>query len=300
MYFDIHAHMYKYPFAYTCERENGKNKYGLVFPTGEELTRVHDQMGIDRAVIVPLVNAEVYVPQSLGEVIDFCNESNGRFLPFCNLDPRVLENTSDCDLGHLMEFYKEQGCLGMGEVLPNMAFNDPKLQNLFKHCEQTGWPLLFDCSGQKDKGYGLWDDPGLPMLDASLSKFEDLIFIGHGPGFWSELGELDPSVERWRYVTGPIEKEGAVVRLMRDHKNMWVDLSANSGYVAISRDLDFSRAFMNEFWDRIMYGTDVCYPTPPKYDMMGIIETFHNDGSLSDEKYEAITHKNAERLLGLK
>jgi predicted TIM-barrel fold metal-dependent hydrolase len=291
--------MYKYPFAYTCDNENGKYKYNLVFPTGEELIKVHDQMGVEKGAILPIVNAEVYVPQSLGEIIDFCKESNGRYVPFCNLDPRVLENKSDTNLAHLIEFYKEQGCVGMGEVLPNMPFNDPKLHNLFKYCEQANWPLIFDCSGQRNIGYGLWDDPCLPMLDEALSKFEKLVFVGHGPGFWAEFGYLDPSVPRNQYLSGPIEKEGAVIRLMRDHKNMWIDLSANSGYSAIARDLDFSRAFMKEFSDRIMYGTDFCYPTPPKYDMMGIIELFHNEGTLTDEQYEGITHKNAERLLGL-
>lgn len=286
MYFDIHAHMYKYPFAY------GGDKNNLVFPTAEELCHVLDEMGVEKAAILPLVNAEVYVPQSVGEVIEVCNNSNGRFVPFCNLDPRVVHNASDCDMGYLFEFYKEQGCVGLGEVLPNMPFNDPKLQNLFRNCQNAGWPLLFDCSGQRNRGYGLWDDPGMPMLDASLSKFPDLVFIGHGPGFWKEIAPVG-------YEGGPIDKDGAVARLMRDHQNMWVDLSANSGFGAMTNDLEYTKYFMNEFWERIMYGTDVCYPRVPNYDMKGLIERFHNEGVLNDEKYEAITHKNAERLLKL-
>lgn len=286
MYFDIHAHAYKYPFPYIT-------KENLVFPTPTELINVLDQMGIEKAVVLPLVNAEVYVPQSVGEVIEVCNDSAGRLLPFCNLDPRVLHNTSDCEMGYLFEFYKEKGCLGLGEVLPNMAFNDPKLQNLFRNCEQAKWPLLFDCSGDRNYEYGLWDDPGLPMLDASLSKFPNLIFIGHGPGFWKEIAPSDCSV-------GPINKDGAVARLMKDHPNMWVDLSANSGFTAMTRDIEYTKYFFNEFWDRILFGTDICYPRIPHYDMISLIEGFHNDGIISDEKYEAITHKNAERLLDLK
>ena len=287
MYFDIHAHMYKYPFAY------GGDKNNLVFPTAEELCRVLDEMGVEKAAILPLVNAEVYVPQSVGEVIEVCNNSNGRFVPFCNLDPRVVHNASDCDMGYLFEFYKEQGCVGLGEVLPNMPFNDPKLQNLFRNCQNAEWPLLFDCSGQRNRGYGLWDDPGMPMLDASLSKFPDLVFIGHGPGFWKEIAPVG-------YEGGPIDKDGAVARLMRDHQNMWVDLSAYSGFGAMTKDLEYTKYFMNEFWERIMYGTDVCYPRVPDHDMKGLIERFHNEGVLNDQKYEAITHKNAERLLKLK
>jgi len=297
MWIDIHAHMYKYPYPISYDREN--DRFRLVFPTGEELVSMHDQLGIDRAVIVPLVSAEVYVPQSVGEVIEFANQSNGRFIPFCSLDPRVLDNRSDADLGFLIDFYKRQGCKGMGEVLPNMEFRDPKMQNLFHHCQQAGFPLLFDCSAYLGESYGLYDDPGLPQLEKSLEKFPNLTFIGHGPGFWSELGALRPGEDRRQYLHSPIEKEGAVVRLMREHKNLWVDLSAGSGYCAMTRDIDFTRRFMNEFWDRILFGTDICFNVIPERLVIGLLNDFHADGILSDEKFEAITHKNAERLLDI-
>lgn len=297
MLIDIHAHMYKYPYPISYDKES--DRFRLVFPNGEELIRMHDQLGIDRAVIVPLVSAEVYVPQSVGEVIEFANQSGGRFIPFCSLDPRVLDNRSDSDMGFLIDFYKRQGCKGMGEVLPNMEFRDPRMQNLFHHCEQAQFPLLFDCSAYLGESYGLYDDPGLPQLEASLEKFPDLTFIGHGPAFWSELGELRPGEDRRMYLSSPIEKEGAVVRLMREHKNLWVDLSAGSGYTAMTRDIGFTRRFMNEFWDRILFGTDICFAEIPEKLVIGLLNDFHADGTLSDEKYEAITHKNAERLLNI-
>lgn len=297
MLIDIHAHMYKYPYPLSYDKE--KDEFKLIFPNGEELIRLHDSLGIDRAVIVPLVNAEVYVPQSVGEVIEFANSSNGRFIPFCNLDPRVVWNSSDSDLGFLIDFYKRQGCHGMGEVLPNMEFLDPKMQNLFHHCENASFPLLFDLSGMKNKAYGIYDDEGLPQLEKCLERFPNLVFIGHGPAFWSELGTLREGESRFSYLTTPIEREGAVVRLMREHKNLWVDLSAGSGYYAMTRDIDFAGRFMNEFWDRIMFGTDICFAEVPEQLLINLLSDFHRSGVLSDEKYEAITHKNAERLLGI-
>ena len=297
MFLDIHAHMYKYPYPISYDKD--KDKFRMVFPNGEELIKLHDELGIDRAVIVPLVSPEVYVPQSVGEVIEFANNSGGRFIPFCSLDPRVLDNTNDSDLGFLIDFYKRQGCKGMGEVLPNMEFRDPKMQNLFHHCEQAGFPLLFDCSGILGRDYGLYDDPGLPQLRASLEKFPNLCFIGHGPAFWSELGTLPEGADRCTYQETPIEKEGAVVKLMRDYPNLWVDLSARSGYSAMTRDIAFTRVFMNEFSDRIMFGTDICFAEKPKTILIDLLNEFHADGTLNDEKFEAITHRNAERLLNL-
>jgi predicted TIM-barrel fold metal-dependent hydrolase len=289
--------MYKYPYPYSYDKDT--DKFTLLFPNGEELIRMHDELGIERAVIQPLVNAEVYVPQSMGEIIEFCDESNGRFIPFCNLDPRVLRNSSESDIGFIIEFYKRQGCRGMGEVLPNMEFLDPKLQNLFHHCENASFPVLFDLSAMKNEAYGIYDDPGLPQLRACLEKFPKLTFIGHGPAFWSELGTLREGEDRRVYIKTPIEAEGAVVKLMRDYPNLWVDLSAGSGYYAMTRDVEFTKLFMNEFWDRIMFGTDICFAKIPKYILIDLLKGFKADGVLSEEKFEAITHKNAERLIGL-
>ncbi len=297
MLFDIHAHMAKYPQPLSYDKAT--DTFEMLFPSGEELIKLHDQLGIDRAVILPLVNAEVYIPQSVGEVIEFCRESNGRFLPFCNLDPRVLSNTNDADLGFMMDFYKREGCIGMGEVLPNMAFEDPKMQNLFYHCERTGWPLLFDSNAKIGYGYGLYDEVGMPQLKRSLEKFPDLVFIGHGPGFWAEIEKLDPNQPCPRFLKTPFKEEGMIAKLMRDYPNLWVDLSAGSGYYAMTRNLDYAKQFMNEFSDRILFGTDICFARGSERLLIDTLADFRRDGILSEEKYEAITHKNAERLLGL-
>jgi predicted TIM-barrel fold metal-dependent hydrolase len=297
MFFDIHAHMYKYPYPLSYDEKKG---YQLVFPNGEELIKMHDNLGIERAVILPLVSAESYVPQSVGEVIDFCNASNGRFIPFCNIDPRVLDNKKDTDLGFLIEFYKKQGCKGMGEVLPNMEFSDPKLQNLFYHCEKAELPLLFDCSGYKGEDYGIYDDVGLPQLRKSLEKFPNLTFIGHGPAFWAELEKIEENEVRQNWLSTPLKGEGVVPKYMREYKNLWVDLSAGSGYCAMTRDIEYAKQFLNEFWDRITFGTDICFAEEkPKRVLIDLLNTFHETGVLNDEKFEAITHKNTERLLKL-
>ena len=297
MLIDIHAHMKKYPDPISYDEKNDTCE--LILPTGEELIKLHDKLGIDRAVILPIVSSEVYVPQSVGEVIEFCNGSNGRFIPFCNLDPRVISNTSDADLGFLMDFYKRQGCKCMGEVLPNMEFLDPKMQNLFYHCEKTGWPLIFDLSGKKGYHYGLYDDAGLPQLEKCLEKFPDLIFVGHGPSFWAEIEKIDKVENRKSYLKTPIKEEGAIARLMRTYPNLWLDLSAGSGYYAMTRDIEYSKAFLNEFADRTMFGSDICFAKGSKTLLIDFLKGLHKDGALSDEKYEAITHKNAERLLGI-
>lgn len=297
MFFDIHAHLYKYP--YPIEFYPEKNEYKLAFPNEKELIETHDKLGIDGAVILPLVSSEVYLPQSVGEIIEICDNSGGRFIPFCNVDPRVLTNSSDAPIGMLLEYFKEQGCKGLGEVLPKMEFRDPKMQNLFRHCERVGFPLLFDLSGGKEGSYGIYDDAGLPQLEKCLNSFPDLVFIGHGPAFWAELGSLRNKEDRFGYPNYPIDAPGSVPRLLRKYPNLWVDLSAGSGSIAMYRDKEYSVSFLNEFSDRIMFGTDICFANDPGYGMTDYLISLKETGKLPEEKFEAIAYKNAKRLLHL-
>ena len=87
-------------------------------------------------------------------------------------------------------------------------------------------------------------------------------------------------------------------KLLREYKNLWVDLSAGSGYCAMTRDIVYTKKFLNEFWDRILFGTDICYASGGPT-LIKLLKDLLASGDLSEEKFEAIAHKNAERLLGL-
>ena len=290
MFFDIHAHVYKYQYPAA--------EGVTLFISPDELVETHDKLGIDRAVLLPLVSPEVYVPQSVGEVIDIANESNGRFIPFCNVDPRALTNTTDAPLGLLLEHYKKLGCKGLGEVLPNMSWENPYMQNLLKHTQAIGFPLLFDMNASTDTGYGIYDDPGMPMLEKCLAKFPDLIFIGHGPAFWAEISELRDPADRHTYPKYPVFKEGRVAKLMRLYPNLWLDLSAGSGGNALMRDKDYAVSLLNEFCDRTMFGTDICH-YGQEFTTGDFLIGLKNDNLISEETFKKIAFKNAYRLLDL-
>lgn len=298
MYLDIHSHLYKYPYPRPCSQSMDPKGYFTMFLNEEQLIRRHDEMNIDRAVLLPLVSSEVYIPQSVGEIIEIANASNGRFIPFCNLDPRVLSNTNDAPLGFLLEHFKKLGCKGLGEVLMPMSFNDPKMQNLIKCSQDVGFPLLFDLSALRGHHYGIYDDAGLPQLEACLEKYPNLIFIGHGFAFWAEMGILEKDDDRLGYPSYPIYAEGRVPKLMRTYPNLWVDLSARSGYNALDRDPDYAVKFLNEFSDRIMFGTDICYVAEENH-LPELLEGHLKSGHISEEVFHKIAHINAERLLKL-
>lgn len=290
MFFDIHAHVYKYTYPVPGGIE--------LFLTPEERLAKENELGIHRSVLLPIVSSEEYMPQSVGEVIELAENSEGRWIPFCNIDPRVYSNTSDAPIGMLLEYYKNKGCRGIGEVMPNLPLNDPRFQNLLKCVEQIGMPLLFDITGRLNYGYGIYDDPGLPQLEYCLDKYPNLLFIGHGPAFWAEIGTLRNPADRHGYPSYGIDEEGRVPYLLRTYPNLWFDLSAGSGYNALKRDSDYAVTFLHEFSDRAMYGTDLCHREQECL-IGNLLIDMRDSGKLSRAEFDAIAFGNAARLLGV-
>ena len=291
-FFDIHAHVYKYPYPY--KSMNGR----YIFPTPDELSSAHKKLGITGGALLVLSNAEEYVPQSVGEVVDIAKDLGEGYLPFCNLDPRAMTNTSDSELEFLLEHFKELGCRGVGEVLPRMDFDEPKMMNLYRASEKVGMPLLFDMSSSPKRSYGLYDEFGLVKLRRALNAYPNLIFIGHGPSFWAEFGTLRKPEDRFGYPKYPIDGEGMIPKLMREHANLYVDLSAGSGLNAIRRDVEYTKKFFEEFSDRILFGTDMCFADdhPGQGDFLN---DMLDSGRITEQVYDNIARENAKRLLNL-
>jgi len=292
MFIDIHVHTRSIPGA----PRRGHQSYA----TPEQLIERYDAIGVETAVLLPGVSPECsYVPQSNEEVLEVCKrEEPGRFVPFCNVDPRAMTNSPDAPLNEILSFYKERGCKGVGELTANLAFDDPMVENLFKHCEAVGLPVTFHIGPDIGGCYGLYDEPGLPRLEKMLAKFGGLTFLGHSQPFWAEMTPLEDEGSRRGYPKGPVCEEGAVQRLMRQYPNLHGDLSAGSGHNALSRDPDYAARFLDEFQDRLYFGTDICAPdtgTP----LVGFLTQMHEQGRISEAVFVKVSHDNAARLLGL-
>ncbi|MFA6714080.1 MAG: amidohydrolase family protein [Victivallaceae bacterium] len=290
MFIDIHVHFRSIPgFS-----RHGKQAYA----TPEQLIERYDKLGIEKAVVLPGVSPECsYVPQSNEEVIKVARET-GRFIPFCNIDPRALSNSHLAPLGDILKYYRDQGCKGVGEVTANLPFLDPMVQNLFKHVEETGLALTFHIAARFERIYGLYDDPGLPQLEESLKRFPKLKFFGHSQTFWAEMAPLKNEVDRFGYPNYPIEEEGVIPKLMRKYPNLYGDLSAGSGCNALKRDRAYAIKFMNEFQDRLMFGTDICAPDTPT-PLVDFMLDLRDSGDISETVFNKIARENAVRLLEL-
>jgi predicted TIM-barrel fold metal-dependent hydrolase len=258
----------------------------------------YDGIGIEKGVLLPLIGPEVYLPQSNEDILDMCENSGGRLIPFCNIDPRGMTNSPDAPFGKWLRHYRDRGCRGIGEVMPNLPFGDPRCQNLFRHVEDVGFPLIFDISDRIGGDYGFYDDPGLPQLERTLRSYPGLRVLGHGPAFWAEIGPLRTPADRSGYPSYVFEQEGVVPNLLRQYPNLYGDLSAGSGFNALVRNPKYAVQFLNEFQDRLMFGTDIC-SAHASLPLAGFLLNLLGQGKLSQEAFSKIAKDNAVQILEL-
>ncbi len=297
LFIDIHCHAYrKLPPMYS-------------FSTPEQVLEVYDRLEIEKGAILPIVSPEIYLPQANEDILEMVEQYPDRFFAFCNIDPRAIANSPHSPLDELLQYYKDKGCRGLGEVMPNLPMMDPMVQNLFACAEKVGLPVTYDGSDQLTGDFGLYDDPGLPQLEHTLQRYPNLIIFGHGPVFWTEIARMETPGERGyifrreggqvgRLPKGPIKEEGVVPKLMRLYPNLYGDLSDFTPYNALSRDPDYGPQFVTEFQDRLLFGTDLCFPTMP-IPMPELLINWRDTGKITEEVFNKVARENAIRVFNL-
>lgn len=291
---DIHVH--SAPLRDPSLRCDGFGEY----PTADELRKIYDAMGIEKGVQMTLSSPEAVAnPITNEDSWQLAKEHPQTYFWFCNIDPRQGRNLPSFDLTAFLEHYKKLGAKGVGEVTANLYFDDPYMYNLFSACEKCAMPLTFHI-GVKNQGYGVVDDFGLPRLEKALQDFPDLIFLGHSQRFWSFIS-ADVTEENWSgYPKGPVVPNGRVVELMRKYPNLYGDMSAGSGGNAFLRDPEHAYRMIEQFQDRLLFGTDtVNYQKPGNEALSAFLDDAMEAGKISYEAYYKVCRGNALKLFGI-
>ena len=295
MIIDVHAHVYADP-------KIKPHPGSTTFMSAKDQIAVMNRLGVDKAVILPLNNAECPAePQSIGEVLSICEQYPGRFIPFCNIDPRLPRHPDKImveEFEHQLSQYRALGCKGIGEVTARIRWDDHPMLCMLEAAEKLGLVITFHTITEDVNSYGVIDDIGLPGLKKVLKKFPKLVFFGHSPGFWSEISGGVTIETKNAYPETRVAPGGVLPRLMRECPGLHGDLSAGSGLNALMRDPEHAYGFMEEFQDRLLLGLDFC---SVNNDMQHIhwLTQVRDEGHLSSTVYEKILWKNANRLLGL-
>lgn len=270
---DFHAHMGR------LFREDYPDKHYL---TAAQLVDRMNRDGVDKAVVLPLESPEGGWGWLLTEdAIAARDEFPDRLIAFMCIDPRYpkVERLFDT-------FVERYGCKGFGEHVPGLPFDDPLCKTIYAKCDEHRLPLVIEISGICP------DDPGLPRLEACMKEFPNCIFVGHGPGFWANISGDAECMSG--YPTSPVTPGGAVDRLMAEYENLYADISAGSGWNALTRDPDFTPGFLERNWRRLLYGSDIVYASHhiPQVRWMHEVD-------IPEDMREAIAAGNARRLLKL-
>ena len=88
-----------------------------------------------------------------------------------------------------------------------------------------------------------------------LDKFPRVKFLGHAQTWWAHI-DGNYTDQTTLYPKGPVADGGLTDRYLSDYPNMYGDLSAGSGLNALTRDEDFTRAFLLRHRNKLLFGSD--------------------------------------------
>lgn len=276
---------------------------GNIYPVYEELRGMYDRLGIEKGVNMPsgmcgCECASHIIPND--EAYELASLHPDTYYWFCGVDPRWGRNSPETDLSHYINHYKALGAKGLGELTANLYFDDPLVLNLLYHCEKCDMPVTFHLGNAGYGDYGVIDNLGLPRLEKVLGMFPNLIFIGHSQKFWAEISGDCTDESRSGYPKGKVAPGGRIIELMRHYPNLNADLSAFSGYNALTRDPEFGFKFLEEFQDRLYFGTDFTDAGQIELEMANLshwLDDGAEHGNISKIAYEKVSRGNALRLL---
>jgi len=295
---DIHVHATAFP-EYTPRTETGEMDQRVV--STDRLLEMYDRLGIGQGVLLTMTSPEGVFSPTTSEMCKYMADQHpDRLYWFCGVDPRAVADMAESNLIKVIEHYKALGAKGVGEVTAHMYLDDPKVDNLFSACEACDMPVILHLTHRMTRGYGLYDDFGLPRLEKALQNHPKLKIFGHSQMFWAAISGDLKEEERGGSPTGPVTEGGRVVELLRKYPNLYCDLSAGSGSNAMMRDPDFTEKFIEEFSDRLLYGTDIVQTTNGHpFIFRDFLEKMLRDGRISEENYRKLVRDNAIRLLKL-
>jgi predicted TIM-barrel fold metal-dependent hydrolase len=262
-----------------------------------------------------------YFHVSKDRILEICDKYPDKFIPFYAPDPGRK------DIDEKLKILNASGFKGVGELKVVMQWKDEAIERLLKgmtqkvlifHMQDKRYysssvsvkqKILRDFKNERFTGAmkkligksvrsGLFDDeekklkyfPGylsdFDGLEMRLNQFPNISFIAHAWLFWSNI---DGNYSTYRNLDKrKIKSRGIIWNLLENYPNLHCDISAGSGWNALTRDRSVARKFLETFSEKILFGTDNA-----DYDFIGLVKSF----KLSRSQEEAIFFRNSEKLL---
>lgn len=148
----------------------------------------------------------------------------------------------------------KDGARAFGEIKFHVAADGPEMRRMYSLAADLKVPILIHFAEvEQFPGEGTFST-GFKQFAKVLKEFPKTNFVGHADAFWANVS-ADYNNET-PYPAGPIKPGGVTDKLLSDYPNLYGDTSANSGNNALSRDPEFTKAFLVRHQDKLMFGCD--------------------------------------------
>ena len=218
--------------------------------TIEDTIRHMDATGTAKAFVLPLETGEGGVTLRTETVLHAYHQYPDRIIPFCQTDIRQPDVLERIRAFHLL------GCRGIGEQKEHLPLKDRRVEAVIALCDEFNWPITIHFQdGANGYNQGIADD-----LETYLKRYKTVRIIGHAQSWWSNISANVPPADETLYPTGPVKPGGLLDRLLGEYPNLYGDMSAGSGFNALSRDEDFTAGFIERNSRQLLFGSDCpCY-----------------------------------------
>lgn len=213
----------------------------------EDTIKHMDATGTQKAFVLPLETGEGGVLLRAETVLHAWHQYPDRVIPFCQTDIRRDDVLQRVRAYHLL------GCRGIGEQKEHLPLNDKRVEAIIALCDELNWPITIHFQdGANGYNQGLAEH-----LETYLKRYRQVRIIGHAQTWWANISaDVPPPEKGGLYPTGPVKPGGLLDRLMDKYPNLYADMSAGSGYNALSRDPDFTADFINRHPEQLLFGSD--------------------------------------------
>ncbi len=273
----------------------GKLLYSRPRLTPRDILNMMDELEVEKSCIMAIDSPEeLDYYFTTDQVLRACKQHPDRLIPFCNVDPRRQEpedhdGIPGFDPFPFIERYVEKGCKGYGEIILGLWIDDFRLMKIYEACGKLGLAIVIHV----DRYRGM-DDLGLPRLEKVLKAHPNTDFVMHAQHWWSEISADITDEEKSSYPNRPVLPGGRADQLLQQYDNLYADLSANSGYYAITRDPEFTKGFFTRNQDKLLYGSDIVSKGQVLKNHLGIEEI-----DVDDTIKHKIFYSNSKKLFNL-
>ena len=205
----------------------------ILLPAGTPMNRPSTHLGKSNGLAADVSGTQ--------EAADFVAKYPDSYAFFSNEVP------DEVDAVKKMEYWLERGAIGIGESKFQLEIDSPPMLQMYEVARAHSVPVLMHFQYQT---YNL----GFERLGKILDKYPTVNFIGHAQTWWANISaEVDQEV---LYPRTPVVPSGMTDYYLSNYANMFGDLSAGSGLLAMTRDEEHAAGFLDRHHAKLFYGSD--------------------------------------------